>query len=58
MPIPIPFNGKVTGSDGYELADVQGLLSEHMATEETVNTTHSKLEISQLTTSWTWEVGN
>jgi len=32
MPIIKPFPGKVTDVDGYELAVVQGLLSEHMAT--------------------------
>ena len=47
MPIPKPFTGKVIGLDGYELAAVQVLLSEHMATRETGNTTPSKLEIGQ-----------
>ena len=54
MPIPKPFTGKVIGLDGYELAAVQVLLSEHMATRETGNTTPSKLEIGQQSPRWTW----
>lgn len=47
MPIPKPFTGKVICLDGYESAAVQGLLSEHMAIQETGNTTLLKLEIGQ-----------